>query len=122
MSILKDEIEARQDIAARYKHGLENPVISPNVTDGIVSAWALYTIRLPVARRDAVQDGLLELGVPTVVYYPRPLHSQPAYAEYPAIDLPESEAACSQVLSLPMHPYLEEEVQDLIVEGVNKLI
>ncbi len=74
------------------------------------------------ARRDAVQDGLLELGVPTVVYYPRPLHSQPAYAEYPAIDLPESEAVCSQVLSLPMHPYLEEAVQDLIVEGVNKLI
>ena len=122
LSILKDEIGARQDVAARYKHGLENRVISPNVTDGIVSAWALYTIRLPAARRDAVQDGLLELGVPTVVYYPRPLHSQPAYAEYPAIDLPESEAACSQVLSLPMHPYLEEAVQDLIIEGVNKLI
>ena len=122
LSILEDEIEARQDVAARYKHGLENCVISPNVTDGIVSAWALYTIRLPAARRDAVQNGLLELGVPTVVYYPRPLHSQPAYAGYPAVDLPNSEAVCSEVLSLPMHPYLEEAVQDVIVEGVNKLI
>ena len=122
LSIFEDEIEARQAVAARYECGLGDGVITPNVTDGIVAAWALYTIRLPESRRDMVQAGLSERGIPTVVYYPKPLHSQPAYAGYPAVDLPISEAVCSEVLSLPMHPYLEEEVQDLIVEGVKKLI
>ena len=89
--------EARVDVA-------EVPVM----IDGSFSAWAQYTIQ--VENRDAVAAALKDAGVPTAVYYPKPLHLQPAYADFgegPG-SMPVSEMLCNQVLSLPMHPYMSE--------------
>jgi dTDP-4-amino-4,6-dideoxygalactose transaminase len=106
------------DIAATATSGA---VIPPRVIDGAVSSWALYTVRIPNGRRDAVRDHLAKQGIPSAVYYPKALHRQPAYQGYPAAaQLGVAEALCEQVLSLPMHPYLEEGVQAAVVEGVRR--
>ncbi len=117
LRILEDEIAARQSIAARYTDGLRDVVATPVVIEDTVSAWALYTIRISDGRRDAVQAALGAAGVPSVAYYPRPLHQQPAYTGYPAAgELPVATGLCAEVLSIPMHPYVEPDVQDAIIE------
>jgi dTDP-4-amino-4,6-dideoxygalactose transaminase len=122
LAIFAEELELRQVAAARYTEafsGLQDAVIPPRVIDGAVSSWALYTVRIPGGKRDIVRDHLAKQGIPSVVYYPKPLHRQPAYQGYPAAaELGAAEALCEQVLSLPMHPYLEEEVQAGIVAAV----
>ena len=84
--------------------------------EGAVSSWAQYTLQ--VANRSQFQLKLKEAGIPTVVYYPIPLSRQPAYAHYPSVPTPVSEALCGQVVSLPMHPYLDEATQDRIIAAV----
>jgi dTDP-4-amino-4,6-dideoxygalactose transaminase len=82
--------------------------------------WAQYTVRLPNhSKRDAVAAQLKKAGVPTAVYYARGLHRQTAYRDYPAAGngLPVSESLSGEVLSLPMHPYLDESTQHRIVEA-----
>jgi dTDP-4-amino-4,6-dideoxygalactose transaminase len=118
LTIFADEIAARNRIAARYAEGLAGAVTTPTVIDGGVSVWAQYTIEH--ADRDGLAAALRAEGVPTAVYYPVPLHLQPPYAGYPRGPggLPVTEARAGRVLSLPMHPYLEEEVQDRIVKAV----
>ncbi|MBU1042226.1 MAG: DegT/DnrJ/EryC1/StrS family aminotransferase [Proteobacteria bacterium] len=116
---LPAEIEARQRIAARYAQGLEAPsgVTAPKVAANVLSAWAQYTLRFDDnARRDAVAAHLKEAGVPTAIYYPRPLHTQAAFRKlgYQAADLPVTVDLCQRVLSLPFHPYLEAQDQDRI--------
>ena len=71
-------------------------------------------------RRDDVAAALREQGIPTGIYYSRPLHQQPAYREYPRVagGVPVSEDLAERVLSLPMHPYLEPPLQDRIIEFV----
>jgi dTDP-4-amino-4,6-dideoxygalactose transaminase len=85
------------------------------VSDGFRSAWAQYTVR--VADRDVVVKALADQQVPTAVYYPMPLHRQTAYAHHPvgAGGMAVSDQAATEVLSLPMHPYLEPETQDRII-------
>jgi dTDP-4-amino-4,6-dideoxygalactose transaminase len=82
--------------------------------------WAQYTIRLPSGRRDALAAALKGQGIPTAIYYPKPLHRQQAYRHYPVVDggLPASELLADEVLSLPMHAYLAEAVQDRIIDAV----
>jgi dTDP-4-amino-4,6-dideoxygalactose transaminase len=82
--------------------------------------WAQYTLRVAGLDRDQFQADLKSKGVPTAVYYPRPLHQQTAYRHYPAAGngLPVSERLASEVVSLPMHPYLTEEVQDRVIAAV----
>ena len=77
-----------------------------------------------VENRDDVQARLKELGVPTAVYYPKPLHLQTAYKDYPIAggNLPVSTRLSDGVLSLPMHPYMEEKTQDYVVESVKKTV
>jgi dTDP-4-amino-4,6-dideoxygalactose transaminase len=117
LTLFADEIERRQAVAARYTSLIGDLAVTPMVADGSVSAWAQYTLR--VENRDAVIERLRGEGVPTAVYYPRPLHQQTAYKGYPqAADLTHSERAATEVLSLPMHPYLEPAVQDRIVEAL----
>ena len=85
------------------------------------SVWAQYTVRTREGQdRDAIMHGLKERGVPTVVYYPRPLHRQSAYASFPKDPqgLSVSEQLSETVFSLPMHPYLEAAVQDRIIAAV----
>jgi dTDP-4-amino-4,6-dideoxygalactose transaminase len=82
--------------------------------------WAQYTIRLTAGRRDALAASLKAQGVPTAIYYPIPLHKQVAYRQYPVGEggMSVSERLADEVISLPMHAYLEEETQERIVEAV----
>lgn len=122
LDIFEDEIEKRQAVAARYAEGLSGIATPPAVIDGAVSAWAQYTIR--VADRDAVASALKEKGVPTAVYYPVALSDQPAYAHYPRAGngTPVSQALAHDVLSLPMHPYLDAATQDRILAALKDAV
>jgi len=117
LAIFQDEIDARQVVANRYTDGLAGVVETPAVPDGLVSVWAQYTVRATGGRRDAIVARLKEKNIPVAIYYPVALHHQPAYRHYPAAGngLPVSERLCSEVFSLPMHPYLDEETQDFII-------
>ena len=122
LDIFEDEIEKRQTVAARYAEGLAGIATPPAVIDGAVSAWAQYTIR--IADRDAVAAALKEKGVPTAVYYPVALSDQPAYAHYPRAGngTPVSQALAHDVLSLPMHPYLDAATQDRILAALKEAV
>jgi dTDP-4-amino-4,6-dideoxygalactose transaminase len=121
LAIYSDEIEARQQVAERYRRDLPDALIAPLVPDHSRSVWAQYTVRVQEGlRRDDVMAALKEQGVPSVVYYGRPLHQQIAYASYP-IDphgLPVAERLAKEVFSLPMHPYLQPTEQTIIIEAV----
>ena len=118
LKIFPEEIELRNTVAARYNAKLGQSVTVPKVIEGGVSVWAQYTIEVddPVG----LAAHLKTKGVPTAAYYPKPLHQQTAYKDFPVAGglLPVSDAAGPRVLSLPMHPYLDEATQDLIVEAV----
>jgi len=117
LTIFADEIEARNRVAARYAEGLADVVATPKVIDGGVSVWAQYTVETD--DRDGLGAALREQGVPTAVYYPMPLHRQPPYAAYPQPGgLPVTEAKAGRVISLPMHAYLEPDVQDQIIAAI----
>jgi dTDP-4-amino-4,6-dideoxygalactose transaminase len=124
LAIFDDEIAARQCVAARYAAGLADCAIVPHVPDDSVSTWAQYTLRVPAERRAAVAAALRADGVPTAIHYPRPLHRQPAYAHYPVAGngLPVAEQLAGEVLSLPMHAYLEPADQDRIVASVRRAL
>jgi UDP-2-acetamido-2-deoxy-ribo-hexuluronate aminotransferase len=121
LEILPDEIQCRQQVAATYDRLLKEAGVdtTPHIHPHNVSAWAQYTIR--VDNRDAVQEGLKRAGVPTAVHYPIPLNRQPAVADA-AAHLPVGDAAAQRVLSLPMHPYLEERIQEYIVAALQNAI
>lgn len=120
LSVFEDELAARQRVAERYAAGLSglNRVTVPQVAAGCVSSWAQYT--LLVRDRDALAAACKAKGVPTAVYYPIPLNRQTGYAAYPTVPggVPVSDRLATQVLSLPMHPYLDEATQDRIVAAV----
>lgn len=119
LAIFPQEIEARNRIATRYGQKLGNRLICPIVPEGMTSTWAQYTIVLPEAgMRSAVQAQLQQDGIPTAVYYPIPMHAQTAYNHFPRdpAGMTVSDDICHRVLSLPMHPYLEEADQDLICD------
>jgi dTDP-4-amino-4,6-dideoxygalactose transaminase len=118
LKILGDEVEARDRVASRYSAALNDVVTVPHIEKGLVSAWAQYTVLVPEAARASIIATLKEDGIPTMVYYPKPLHQQTAYKHFPVAGngLPVSERLAKEVLSLPMHPYLDEATQDHIVE------
>lgn len=116
MDILADEIAARQKVAAAYATRLSGigGITPPSVPGHCRSAWAQYSILCD--RRDALADHLKANGVPTAIYYPKPLHMQSVFSGlgYAAGDMPVSESLSRRILSLPMHPYLSEAQQDVI--------
>jgi dTDP-4-amino-4,6-dideoxygalactose transaminase len=118
LKIFEDEIEKRNDVARRYNQAFagSNRIKTPVVIEGATSSWAQYTLQ--VSDRDGFQAGLKQAGVPTMVYYPIPLSRQPAYAHYPSVPTPVSEALSGHVVSLPMHPYLDEGTQSRIIAAV----
>ena len=117
LKILDDEIKARNEIAARYSSALADYVPVPYVAPENYSAWAQYTIRVPAQKRASLSAALKEQGIPTMIYYPKPLHRQTAYRDFPVAGngLPVSERLADEVLSLPMHPYLDMSSQDRII-------
>jgi dTDP-4-amino-4,6-dideoxygalactose transaminase len=122
LAIFPDEIEARDDVAARYAKGLAKVAIPPAVAEGCRSVWAQYTIRLKPGQRDGLVAALKDAGVPTACYYPIPLHRQTAYKAYPCVGgkLAATDRLAEEVLSLPMHPYLDIEVQQGIIGAICK--
>ncbi|XIA64044.1 DegT/DnrJ/EryC1/StrS family aminotransferase [Bradyrhizobium sp. TZ2] len=120
LKIFPDEIAARDAVAKRYNEGLGNVVIVPRVEQNCTSVWAQYTIRLPDGGRDAMASTLTAQGIPTAIYYPKSLHQQTAYRDYPvaAGGLPVSERLSGEVISLPMHGYIDEPTQDRIIKAV----
>lgn len=119
LKIFPDEIERRQAVADRYSAALRGKVARvPQLAEGARSVWAQYTIEH--ADRDALQDHLKADGIPTAVYYPVPLHQQDFATNYPVAPggLPNTEAAARHVISLPMHPYLDIDSQDRIIDAV----
>lgn len=120
LKIFPGEITARDRIANRYSEQLHDVAIVPGLLAGTTSVWAQYTLRLPGCDRGAFQAFLAAAGVPTAVHYPKPLHRQLAYEHFPTArnGLPVSDRLATEVISLPMHPYLSEEVQDRVVATV----
>jgi len=124
LTIFEDEIAARNAVAERYTRGLGNIVTVPRLAPGCTSVWAQYTIRLPNGDRDGFASALKAKGVPTMVYYPKSMHQQAAYQHYPVADggLPVSEALSGDVISLPMHAYLDEADQDRVIAAVHEAL
>src|SRR3984957_9849386 len=124
LKIFPDEIAARNRVAARYAEALADVVTVPRVGNECTSVWAQYTIRLQPGRRDALAATLKAQGIPTAIYYTKPLHRQPAYRDFPLADggVPVSEQLSTEVISLPMHAYLEEPVQDRVIEAVKSAL
>ncbi len=124
LKIFPDEIEARNRAARRYNDGLRDVATVPEVPNHSVSVWAQYTLRLAAGKRDRLAAALKAEGIPTAIYYPIPLHKQVAYRDYPTVEggLPVSERLAAEVISLPMHAYLDESTQDRIIGAVRRAL
>lgn len=124
LKIFDDEIAVRNAVAERYARALDNVVTVPRLAEGNTSVWAQYTIRLPNGGRDAFAAALKEQGVPTAIYYGKSLHQQTAYRHYPVAEggLPVSERLSADVISLPMHPYLDVATQERIIAAVHEAV
>jgi dTDP-4-amino-4,6-dideoxygalactose transaminase len=121
LKIFEDEIAARNKVAERYARGLGNVVTVPRLASGCTSVWAQYTIRLPKdCDRDGFAAALKAQGIPTAIYYPKSMHQQSAYRDFPVADggLRASGSLSCDVISLPMHAYLDEPAQERIIKAV----
>ena len=120
------ELAEVNKVAGWYTEGLKDTdLILPRIPDGYHSSWAQYTIQLPESvDRKAVQDKLKEAGIPTMVYYARPMHRQGAFenTDSSSADCPVTEKLCKTVLSLPMDPYKTKEEIDLVTNEIKKNI
>jgi dTDP-4-amino-4,6-dideoxygalactose transaminase len=124
LKIFNDEIETRNRVARRYAEGLADVATVPRVPGQMTSVWAQYTIRLKPGVRNGLAAGLKEQGIPTAIYYPKPLHRQEAYRQFPVVDggVPVSDRLADEVISLPMHAYLDEPTQDRIISAVRNIL
>jgi len=124
LKIFPDEIDARNRIARRYNEGLADVVSVPFTPPGFTSVWAQYTIRVAGGRRDALAAALKAEGIPTATYYPIPLHRQQAYKHYPVgkQGVTMSDRLASEVISLPMHAYLDVAIQDRIIDAIRRAL
>ncbi len=125
LKIFEDEIVARNRVAERYARALGNIVTVPRLAPGCTSIWAQYTIRLPKGTdRDQFAAALKAQGVPTTIYYVKSMHQQTAYRDFPVADggLLVSESLSSDVISLPMHAYLDEVTQERVIAAVRDAV
>jgi dTDP-4-amino-4,6-dideoxygalactose transaminase len=124
LKIFPEEILARERVAGRYSTGLADVAAVPKLARGSSSVWAQYTIRLAPGRRDRLADALRMQGIPTAIHYPIPLHRQQPYQHFPiaAGGVPVSERLAEEVISLPMHAYLDEVTQDRIIDAVRRAL
>ena len=121
LEIFDDELAKRQQVAEIYHKLLDDVAPAPQIAPSATSSWAQYVIRLPrETDRVALQAAMREQGVPTAIYYPRPMHTQPVYMRYPVTlsGLSLTEKLANEVLALPMHPYLEKQTQIQIVAAL----
>ncbi|MBX6423643.1 DegT/DnrJ/EryC1/StrS aminotransferase family protein [Thermosulfurimonas sp. F29] len=118
----EEELRLRERVAGKYRRALADipGLVLPHVPPGYRSSWAQFTVRVP--GRDELRARLSERGIPTMVYYPHPLHLQPIFRDlgFGEGSLPETEKAAREVLSLPMHPYLTDEEIALVAETIRE--
>ncbi|HEY6994282.1 MAG TPA: DegT/DnrJ/EryC1/StrS family aminotransferase [Xanthobacteraceae bacterium] len=124
LKIFPEEIVARERVARRYSAALADIASVPRLAPGSTSVWAQYTIRLAAGRRDGLAAALKPQGIPTAIHYPVPLHRLEPYRRFPVAEggAPVSERLAEEVISLPMHAYLDEATQDRIVEAVRRAL
>jgi UDP-2-acetamido-2-deoxy-ribo-hexuluronate aminotransferase len=120
LDVFEAELRRRAEIAARYSEGLRDVATVPAIPEGYRSAFALYTIR--VANRDRVKASLEERGIGTGLFYRLALHQHPAFRDMVARPLPVSERLAGEVLSLPIHPDLDDDEVDRVIEGVRSAV
>lgn len=124
-AFIEYELYNVNQIAQSYTEKLKDIAKTPIVPEDYYSSWAQYTIQFESKeQRDTIQEKLREKGIPTMIYYPKPMHSQKAFTDitYVADDLTVTEEICNRVLSLPMHPYLEENNIVKICEALSALL
>ncbi len=116
LEIFDQEVAARERVARRYREALAELVEAPYIAPACTSIWAQYSVLSEA--RDELQGKLKDANIPTAIYYPKPLHLQPAFAHlgYQAGDFPVCERTSQRIFSLPMHPYLEREDQEFIIK------
>jgi UDP-2-acetamido-2-deoxy-ribo-hexuluronate aminotransferase len=121
LGIFEDEINKRQEVASRYSRLLRNTVIVPEISPKQRSAWAQYSVLSDT--RDEMIAALKKEGIPSAIYYPKPLHLQKAFAGlgYEQGAFPVAEDIAKKIFSLPMHPYLQEKDQERISEILEKV-
>lgn len=120
LHIFGDELAARRALAGEYDIGLSGWVDVPVVSAGVDPAWACYTVRTP--ERDKVAAQLRDRSIASAVYYDRPLHGHPAYRECPVAPggTPVADRLAGEVLSLPIHPYLDDAGRARVVQAVRE--
>lgn len=119
------ELEEVNKVAGRYTKLLSDMVKTPKDNEGFYSSWAQYSILLKdKVQRDGLQAYLKEKGVPTMVYYPKPMSRQGAFHGMDCVktDLSVTADLCRRVLALPMHPYLTKEEQDVVIEEIKRYL
>ena len=118
------ELEDVNKVADLYTAHLRDTVITPAVTEGFYSSWAQYTIQLKSGKdRDFLQNALKEKDIPTMIYYPKPMHKQKAFdgiKQY--VDFTVTERLCETVLALPIHPYLSEEKIRFVTDNIKCIL
>ena len=120
-SIFPEECVLRQQVAERYSNAFnDHPSITiPFIPEQYQSVWAQYSILLKQSRqRDQLQKHLSDNNIPSAIYYPIPIHKQPAFKNLNSQSFPVSEDISQRIMSLPMHPYLEKSQQDLIIKTI----
>jgi dTDP-4-amino-4,6-dideoxygalactose transaminase len=122
LAIFDDECRARDEIAARYDALLAGAVTTPRVAAHARSVWAQYTVRSP--GRDRIVATLAAENIPTSVFYPRPIHVQPAYRQFPRArgGLAVTDRLAQECVSLPMHPYLKAADQERVAAAVRRAV
>ena len=119
------EMEKMQQLASRYTTLLKDIATTPIIREGYISSWAQYTIKVPDKwQRDKIMSGLKDEGIPTAVYYQKPMHKQKAFDAYKYCenDYKISNILSETVLSLPFHPYLEKEELEFIAKEIKELM
>jgi len=124
LDVFDAELAVRERIAGVYDRRLGNAVVIPARVPDSASAWAIYAVLLPnEATRTRLQAALRDAGVPTAIYYPRPLHRQPAYAgHHDGVALPVSEELSGRILALPIHPDLSMTDVERVCDAVTQAL
>ncbi len=126
LDIFPEELQLRHTVAQTYTQfcTLHFALCTPSVPQGLMSAWAQYSLLAKDShQRKIIQDRLAESGIPTAIYYPKPLHLQQAFAYlgYKQGDFPISEDYASRIFSIPMHPYLSRDEQEKIAKILSEI-